>query len=485
MLYRLPELLAASPGALVFVVEGEKDADRLASLGLVATTSPMGAGKWRDAYATVLKGSKVVIIPDNDPPGKDHADDAARSIAGEAATLKMVELPGLPAKGDITDWLDAGHTKEELLALVETMPIWKPAPRAVVASPKGLNLTPLAELLAEPPEAVSWLWESTLPTGGLSILAAKPKVGKSTLARNLALAVARGEEFLGRATTQGPVIYLALEEKRGEVRGHFERMEAVGEPIYIHVGGVFEEALAALRQAVEERHAVLAIVDPLLRMIRLKDSNDYAEVTRALEPWLLLARETDCHIMVIHHEGKGAANREMGDGILGSTALLGAVDTGLIMRKRDDKSRTLESIQRYGVDIPKTVMAFDPARGTVEAAGTVEDLELEHMCQAIGEALSDTELTEPEIRELTEGRTQVQSAALRKLVAEGSVTRVGAGRRGDPYRYKKARSLVPTICGEQENKNNEKVSEPEMVGVGAMPGEDGGNVREQETEGVV
>ncbi len=316
-------------------------------------------------------------------------------------------------------------------------------------------------------------------------MAAKPKVGKSTLARNLALAVARGDEFLGRATTQGSVIYLALEEKRGEVRGHFGRMESVEEPIYIHVGGVFEEALVALRQEVEEWHAVLAIVDPLLRMIRLKDSNDYAEVTRALEPWLLLARETDCHVMVIHHEGKGAANREMGDGILGSTALLGAVDTGLIMRKRDDKSRTLESIQRYGVDIPKTVMAFDPDRGTVEAAGTVADLELEHMCQAIGEALSNTELTEPEIRELTEGRTQVQSAALRKLVAEESVTRVGVGRRGDPYRYKTARSLVPTICREQENKKNEKASEPEIVGVGAMPGEDGGDVREQETEGVV
>jgi hypothetical protein len=126
VLYRLPELLAAVSSLSVFISEGEKDADRLASLGLVATTNPGGAGKWRPEYDTHLRGRHVVILPDADEPGRRHADQVARSLVGVAASVKIVALPGLPERGDVSDWLDAGHTREELLALVEQAPEWTP-----------------------------------------------------------------------------------------------------------------------------------------------------------------------------------------------------------------------------------------------------------------------------------------------------------------------------------------------------------------------
>ena len=122
VLYRLPEVLAADPSEIVFVCEGEKDTDRLGSLGLTATTNPGGAGKWRPEYSESLRGRRVVILPDNDEPGRAHADQVAASLAGLAATVKTVELPGLPEKGDVSDWLDSGHTVEELLALVHIPP---------------------------------------------------------------------------------------------------------------------------------------------------------------------------------------------------------------------------------------------------------------------------------------------------------------------------------------------------------------------------
>ncbi len=74
----------------------------------------------------------------------------------------------------------------------------------------GFCLTPLRELMREPEETVSWLLDALLPAGGISLLA-EPKTGKSTLARCLALAVAGADEFLGRTTGGGPVVYLALE----------------------------------------------------------------------------------------------------------------------------------------------------------------------------------------------------------------------------------------------------------------------------------
>ncbi len=128
VLYRLPELLqAVRRSETVFIPEGEKDCDNLARLGLAATTSPMGAGKWRDFYSDCLKGANCVILPDNDKPGREHAQQVAQSLYGKAASVKVLELPGLPAKGDISDWLAAGGTKEELLRLAAEAPEWEPA----------------------------------------------------------------------------------------------------------------------------------------------------------------------------------------------------------------------------------------------------------------------------------------------------------------------------------------------------------------------
>ena len=125
VLYRLPELLVSKPDAPVFIVEGEKDADRLASIGLVATTNAMGAGKWVADYNEPLRGRSVIVLPDNDNAGREHGQTVAKSLNGVAASVKVIELPGLPDKGDVYDWLDNGGTKAKLLALVLHRPQWK------------------------------------------------------------------------------------------------------------------------------------------------------------------------------------------------------------------------------------------------------------------------------------------------------------------------------------------------------------------------
>ena len=114
--YRLPALLA-DPAATVFLVEGEKDADRLAALGLVATCNAGGAGKWKKEHSEFLRSRRVVVLPDNDEAGEKHAQQVERSLRGIAAEVRTLVLPGLPDKGDVSDWLDAGGTLEELLAL--------------------------------------------------------------------------------------------------------------------------------------------------------------------------------------------------------------------------------------------------------------------------------------------------------------------------------------------------------------------------------
>lgn len=128
VLYRLPQLVfAVKEGETVFVVEGEKDADRLHNEGLIATTNPMGSGKWRDSYNRHFKGANVIILPDNDEPGRKHAQSVAESLYGIAQTVKIVQLPELPEKGDVSDWFEQGGTLAKLQELLKEMPYWFPA----------------------------------------------------------------------------------------------------------------------------------------------------------------------------------------------------------------------------------------------------------------------------------------------------------------------------------------------------------------------
>ena len=108
----------------VYIVEGEKDADRLWSLGLVATTNPMGAGKWRNNYSEALHGADLIIIPDNDGPGRDHANHVAKSCYGITNGIRILELPG--ECKDVSDWLDKGHTVDELRRLTDMCPDYEP-----------------------------------------------------------------------------------------------------------------------------------------------------------------------------------------------------------------------------------------------------------------------------------------------------------------------------------------------------------------------
>lgn len=104
--YRLREIVSR-PGQPVLIVEGEKDADSLRALGLVATTSPFGAGKWPADFGRHFRGRRCAVLPDNDPPGRQHACLVVGSLVmWGAASVRVVNLPGLSEGGDVTEWLE-------------------------------------------------------------------------------------------------------------------------------------------------------------------------------------------------------------------------------------------------------------------------------------------------------------------------------------------------------------------------------------------
>lgn len=117
--YRLPELLTGVlHDATIYVVEGEKCADALHHLGLIATTNPGGAGKWKERWAPYFNGARVIVLPDNDDAGRAHAETVTAALRPAACSIVTVTLPGLPEKGDVADWLAAGNSRLDLLTIV-------------------------------------------------------------------------------------------------------------------------------------------------------------------------------------------------------------------------------------------------------------------------------------------------------------------------------------------------------------------------------
>lgn len=147
VLYNLPGIInAVSNNQQILFVEGEKDADNLINLGFVATTSAMGAGSWKDSYAQCLDGADVVIIPDNDTAGQKYANMVAESIIKYGGTVKILNLPNLPEKADVSDWLNNGGTKENLIELLNSAPIYKAQAQSPNDNPISPRVLPLTDL---------------------------------------------------------------------------------------------------------------------------------------------------------------------------------------------------------------------------------------------------------------------------------------------------------------------------------------------------
>jgi RecA-family ATPase len=207
--YHLLDIAGARPDDLIFVVEGEKKADALAALGLVATCNPFGAGRWPASFARHLAGRHVVILPDNDAPGRGHADDVAAKIQGAAASVVRVDLPGLPDKGDIVDWLAAGGTAEALADLVA-------AAKARASAPPLPLINPMEWAGKAPPER-RWLVNGWLAAGSGAFLTGDGGVGKSLFTQQLCTCIAAGERFLGLEVKEAKAIYLTCEDDAAEL----------------------------------------------------------------------------------------------------------------------------------------------------------------------------------------------------------------------------------------------------------------------------
>jgi hypothetical protein len=203
--YRLHELIAADPSLPVFICEGEKDADRLASQGLVATTNSGGGGNWKVALNRWFAGRTCILLEDNDEKGRLHVEKVSAELAGIGKRTIVLRLPGLAEKGDVSDWLDAGHSIAELRQQAAQALSAKDAdtgkPKA--AYQKGIST---AVLMAKQFAPVNYIISGLLAEGA-TLFGGKPNIGKSWMAYDFGLAVPLGRPVFGSIPVkQGDVL---------------------------------------------------------------------------------------------------------------------------------------------------------------------------------------------------------------------------------------------------------------------------------------
>ena len=368
--YQLPDMLKAAH-SVVYVCEGEKDADRLAGLGFVATTDPMGAGKWHPDLNQWFEGKDCYVLEDNDQAGRDHVQGVARYLHGIADSVRIVRLPGLPEKGDISDWLDADPARSDGLAeYVKSLPLWTPD-EAPMAPSGGPAIASAASLRMKKFDPIRYIVPGYIAEG-CTLLAGRPKLGKSWLMLDVGLAVAGGRYCLGDTKCeQGDVLYLALEDNERRLQSRItkilgtlgsewpEQFQYATEWPRANAGGL--DAIRDWIKAAKNPRLVVVDVLAMFKPASGNRDNQYEADYHAIKGLQAIASEFQIAIVIVHHTRKSGSDVDpFRKDVSGTLGLSGAADTCIIL-DRDGSGATLYG---RGRDVEEIEAAVEFDRNT-------------------------------------------------------------------------------------------------------------------------
>lgn len=371
--YRLPDILAAVHDT-VFICEGEKDADSLAMRGFIATSGPQGAGKWTPELNAHFAGKTIYILPDNDEAGRKHAQQVASHLYGIADSVRIVPLPGLAEKGDVSDWIAAGGHTASLVDMGKQVPAWSPEQ---ASEPAPASST---EIAAAP---FSWINPLEIPVRRfvygkhyirqfLSTTAAPGGVGKSSFGIVEVLAMASGKPLLGVNPERRLKVWLfngedPLEElwrrimaaalhyglTAKDIDGHMFVNSGRRMPIVIaeqtREGAIIMAPVVDAVKATIAANAIdVMIVDPFVSSHRVGE-NDNNAIERVAKTWSAIADETNCAIDLVHHTRKtGGAEVTVEDG-RGASALLSAARSARVLNAMSEEEAAKAGVENRRV----------------------------------------------------------------------------------------------------------------------------------------
>lgn len=380
----LPGLYQSQPDLpeIFFLVEGEKDVDNLKKAGMVAVSLPDGSqSKWEDPYNAVFKGKQVVILPDNDEPGKKYAQMCAEKLHGNAANIWVVDLkqawPEIPEKGDVSDMIfrmGADVAVQKVMELLQTTPEWTPSATA------SLSLICAADVEYSPPK---WLISPYFQRGKGTLIQADPGTGKTAFMCAIAASVTTGTPIMGlNVETPGSVLMLSVEDDLGVLRGRISANNGDPNKVYF-MPNAAEMTLNSpeIEQAIKQVGAKLLVFDPLQAFLGAKIDMFRANETRpALAKLFDMCDRNDCACAVISHMGKSGMGKSPVNQSLGSVDIPAAMRSVLHIARNPEDDTECIAVHVKSSNAPKgRSIAYEIVdRGGVKWHGfcdfSVEDL---------------------------------------------------------------------------------------------------------------
>ncbi len=349
VLYNLP---AVANAEVVWLAEGEKDADTLIGLGLAGTTVPGGANaKWLEQYTAALEGKVVYVLPDRDEPGAEHAAKVVKTLTGKAKQVLVLEVPA-PHK-DVTEWIESGGDVDGLHDLVERACIEE----RQAEKPFWETIPSFGKLVFR---ALRFLPKPLFPEGAFILIAGPPGTLKSFLMLAIAWAVSTGSSFAGRAKGEArEALYVDLENAQNVIAQRKEFLQLGPCPKLRYWGRWVERPFIGIDSPELLEYArsekPLLIFDSLVRF-HTADENSNSEMAKVMAHFVTLAR-AGATVVVLHHSGKDASK-----GFRGAAEIEAApdvvyrvhrLDEGTIrlqqMKNRFDAERSFDlKLQRFG-----------------------------------------------------------------------------------------------------------------------------------------
>jgi len=427
--YRFPELLSAkTAGRTIFLTEGEKAADALVSIGVIATSAHAGSGSWPEEITQYFAGAVVIMVPDNDLAGWKYAKLVAAALTPVVKSLRIVDLPVIYPTDDAWEWVHVyGGTRQQLAELAKqaqpitsaddvTMPEGLLPPSEVVApeQPKEPSITAPGNVHQETDktykpfkieswqsvkdEPVNWLVQDVIPERSFVALYGPPASFKSFIAMDIAECIASGRPWLGKEINgTGPVLYIAGEGHGGigariaAIKQHHNTPDST--QVYVVRSQInlrssvedFTALIVAIDELVQELGVDLRmiVIDTLARAFGGGNENSSDDMGAFIQATGKIQNRYKCSLMLLHHAGKDTTK-----GLRGHSSLLGAVDTQMeIMRFPEttkglilmSKQKDGEDGQRYGfeaitVDIDRSDLGLENGSSLVIEASEVGDM---------------------------------------------------------------------------------------------------------------
>lgn len=354
-LYNLDKLAAnytATDPQPIFIAEGEKDCETLSMMGLVATTSPNGAGstKWLDTYNTYLNGGQVYILTDNDQPGERHGVFIANQLVGIASSVKIIPAtaihPTVKPKGDISDIAAEMGLEKARIELEKAVSCASEYTKELPELIQQEDTTEPATQLEFKPKRASefgedntrFLWYPYLPIGDYTVVMAAGGIGKTMLTCGIAASLSRAESFPGEDQPHeaAKTLFISSEDTGEMLRKRLKQSGADEANIEIldctdSIGLNIDTGHQKFEKLIENTNPKLVIIDPWTAFVGSIDINRANIVRPVFQRLANIAKKHDCSVILVSHVNKKAQSDNANNGAIGSADLVNAARSTLLI----------------------------------------------------------------------------------------------------------------------------------------------------------